>query len=128
MARQTSSGTKEGKWIRRDRMTYVRRAMPPFGVTGFHLVYFPGGCVAGGLAVLSTVLAALTLLTIPAYFFAPEEKPAPPGMLAFLIMVASLPTLMALHGLAMGLVWMFRSDADWDKVMRARDRRDETKD
>ena len=109
-------------------MAYVRRAMPPFGVTGFHLVYFPGGCVSGGLAVLSTVLAALSLLLLAAVFIAPEDKPPPPGALAILIMFASVPALVALHGLAMGLVWMFRSDADWDKVMRARDRRDEAKD
>ena len=127
MATQGSSGGSEGKWIRRHRTTYVRRAMPPIGLTGLHLVYFPGGLLSGGICILATLFTALTLLTLPAYFFGSEAKPPSPGIRTFLFTVATLPVLVGLHGLVRGLSWMFKSDADWEKAMRARDQRDTNK-
>lgn len=102
-------------------MAYVRRALPPFGVTGFHLIYFPGGCFTAGIAFLSTILAGISLLGLIACLAEPDPKPE---FVSLTIGFAAFPALVGLHGLIMGIAWVLRSDADWEKTMRERDRRE----
>lgn len=121
MAKRSSRGQTPGKWMRRTRMSYVARALPPVGVTGFHLIYFPGGCFTAGIAFFSTVLAGLSLLGLLAY----AANPAPrENHLVITAAFGAFPALIGLHGLIMGIAWLSKSDADWEKVMKARDRRE----
>lgn len=110
-----------GKWMRRTRLSYVARALPPVGVTGFHLIYFPGGCFTAGIAFFSTVLAGLSLLGLLAY----AANPAPgENHLVITAAFGAFPALIGLHGLVMGIAWLSKSDAEWEKVMKARDPRE----
>jgi hypothetical protein len=102
-------------------MSYVARALPPVGVTGFHLIYFPGGCFTAGLAFISILLAGVSLLGLLAY--AVDRDPEA-DHLVIVAAFGAFPALIGLHGLVMGIAWIFKSDADWEKVMKARDRRE----
>ena len=121
MAKRSSRGQTPDKWMRRTRMSYVARALPPVGVTGFHLIYFPGGCFTAGLAFFSTILAGMSMLGLLAYAFDPDPEA---NHLAIVAVFGAFPALIGLHGLVMGIAWLSKSDADWEKVMKARDRRE----